>query len=396
MIRYADRLQKLPPYVFADLEQLQNELTQKGVDIISLGIGDPDLPTSRVIVESLKNSLTEPGSNNYSTSAGEEYFRRSVAGWYNKRFDVTLDPDSEVCALIGSKEGLADVGRAFLNPGDKALLPDPGYPVYGQGSTILSDAIPVTFNLRGEKLQPDLSDLPVDERTKLLFLNYPSNPTGAVAEEDTLKKAVDFCRKHNLVLCYDNAYSEISIGSYRSPSILQIDGAMECAVEFNSCSKMFNMTGYRAGFAVGHRKVIAGLKKVKSQIDSGIPRFVQRAATTALDNYFDNDLSTEREKNNEILKERFDILVQGLRGVGVDAEAPRATFYLWVNVRQDGAVFVKELLNVGVLATPGAAFGTNGNTYVRFSVTQSTNRIHEAVQRMGNLALTRTRSQDAT
>lgn len=396
MIRYADRLQKLPPYVFADLEQLQNELTQKGVDIISLGIGDPDLPTSRVIVESLKNSLAEPGSNNYSTSAGEEYFRRSVAGWYNKRFGVTLDPDSEVCALIGSKEGLADVGRAFLNPGDKALLPDPGYPVYGQGSTILSDAIPVTFNLRGEKLQPDLSDLPVDERTKLLFLNYPSNPTGAVAEEDTLKKAVDFCRKHNLVLCYDNAYSEISIGSYRSPSILQIDGAMECAVEFNSCSKMFNMTGYRAGFAVGHRKVIAGLKKVKSQIDSGIPRFVQRAATTALDNYFDHDLSTEREKNNEILKERFDILVQGLRGVGVDAEAPMATFYLWVNVRQDGAVFVKELLNVGVLATPGAAFGTNGNTYVRFSVTQSTNRIHEAVQRMGNLALTKTRSQDAT
>ena len=389
MITYADRLQKLPPYIFAELEQLQNELTQKGVDIISLGIGDPDLPPSRIIVETLKNGLAEPGSNNYSTSAGEDYFRNSVAKWYAKRFGVNLDPDSEICALIGSKEGLASVGRAFLNPGDKALVPDPGYPVYSQGSTILSDAIPVVFNLIGENFQPDLSSLPVDDRTKLLFLNYPSNPTGAVAEDSTLRTAVDFCLKHNLILCYDNAYSETGFAPYRSPSILQEDGAMECAVEFNSCSKMFNMTGYRAAFAVGSKNVIAGLKNVKAQIDSGIPKFVQRAAATALDRYFDRDLSTEREKNNETLKERFDILVQGLREIGVDAKVPKATFYLWVNVREDGATFVKELLKLGVVATPGIAFGANGNTYVRFSVTQTTNRIQEAVQRMRNLELTK-------
>jgi len=387
MIGYADRLEKLPPYIFADLERIQSDLTQKGVDIISLGIGDPDLPTPRVIIESLKNALAEPGSSNYSTSAGEEYFRTSVAEWYRRRFGVTLDPDSEVCALIGSKEGLANVGRVVLNPGDKALLPNPGYPVYAQGSTILSDAIPVVFNLTNESFQPDLGNIPVDGRTKLLFLNYPSNPTGAVAERDGLEEVVDFCAKHNLVLCYDNAYSEISFGSYRSPSVLQIDGAMECAVEFNSCSKMFNMTGYRVGFAVGNSKIITGLKKVKAQIDSGLPRFVQRAAATGLDNYFDFDLSTEHNKNNEILKERLETLVQGLRAIGIEGRTPKATFYLWVNIRADGATFVKELLKLGVVATPGIAFGSNGATYVRFSVTQSTKRIQEAVQRMRKLDL---------
>jgi len=390
MNSYADRLEKLPPYIFADLEKLQSDLTKKGVDIIPLGIGDPDFPPPRVITESLKNALTEPGSYNYSTSAGEDYFRGAVAEWYKRRFGVTLDPASEVCALIGSKEGLANVGRVLLNPGDKALLPDPAYPVYAQGSTILSDAIPVVFNLTGETFRPDLSNVPVDDRTKLLFLNYPSNPTGAIASKDTLQTAVEFCRKHNLVLCYDNAYSEICFGSYRSPSVLQIDGAMECAVEFNSCSKMFNMTGYRVGFAVGDKKVIAGLKKVKAQIDCGVPRFVQRAAATALGNYFDSDLSTERNKNNGIVKERLDNLVQGLREIGIEAKTPNATFYLWVNVGVDGATFVKELLKLGVVATPGRAFGVNGTNYVRFSVTQPTNRIDEAVQRMRRLELRKT------
>ena len=352
MTSYADRLEKLPPYIFADLEKLQNDLTQKGVDIISLGIGDPDFPPSHIITESLKNALTEPGSNNYSSSSGEDYFRIAVTEWYRKRFGVTLDPDSEVCALIGSKEGLANVGRVLLNPADKALLPDPGYPVYAQGSTILSDATPVLFNLKDETFQPDLSNASVDDRTKLLFLNYPCNPTGAVAREHTLETAVDFCRKHNIVLCYDNAYSEVCFGTYRSPSVLQIDGALERAVEFNSCSKMFNMTGYRVGFAVGNGKVIAGLKKVKAQIDSGIPRFVQRAAATALDNYFDFEFSAERQRNNEILKDRLDILVQGLQGIGIEAKTPKATFYLWVNVRADGATFVKQLMKLGVVATP--------------------------------------------
>ena len=386
MINYADRLQRLPPYIFADLEKLQDDLVKKGVDIISLGIGDPDFPPPRIITESLKNSLTEPGSSNYSTSAGEDYFRNAVAEWYKRRFNVIVDPTSEVCALIGSKEGLANVGRVLLNPGDKALLPDPGYPVYAQGSTILSDATPVIFNLTDDAFQPDLSKVQVDDRTKLLFLNYPSNPTGATIAKDKLESTVEFCRKHNLVLCYDNAYSEICFGSYQSPSVLQIDGAAECAVEFNSCSKIFNMTGYRIGFAVGNKKIIAGLKKVKTQIDSGSPKFVQRAATTALNEYFDFDLSTERKMNNKILKERLDSLVQGLREIGIETKSPNATFYLWANVG-DGATFVRELLKLGVVATPGRAFGLNGAKHVRFSVTQSTTRINEALQRMRRLDL---------
>jgi len=383
-MKYADRVDKLPPYIFADLEKLQDDLTKQGVDLISLGIGDPDFPPPRLITESLKNSLSEPGSSNYPTSQGEDYFRTAVAEWYNRRFGVTLDPATDVCALIGSKEGLANVGRVLLNPGDKALLPDPGYPVFAQGSTILSDAIPVNFNLIGEDFQPDLSTIPVDHRTKLLFLNYPSNPTGAVATKDTLQSTVEFCRKHDLVLCYDNAYSETCFESYQSPSILQIDGAEECAVEFNSCSKMFNMTGYRVGFAVGNKRVIAGLKKVKAQIDSGIPRFVQRAATIALNNYFDSELSSERNTNNGVLKDRLDALVKGLLELGIAARTPKATYYLWVNVG-DGTAFVKKLLQLGIVITPGEAFGLNGRQYVRFSVTQSTNRIIEALQRMREL-----------
>ena len=385
MIRYADRLEKLPPYIFADLEKLQSELTQKGQDIISLGIGDPDFPPSNIVTESLKAALSEPGSNNYSTSAGEDYFRVAVSDWYKERFGVALDPDSEVCALIGSKEGLANVGRVLLNPGDKALLPDPGYPVYAQGSTILSDAIPVLFNLKQETFQPDLSNVGIDYKTKLLFLNYPCNPTGAVAEENTLETTVNFSRKNNLVFCYDNAYSEVSFGSYRSPSALQVNGALECTVEFNSCSKMLNMTGYRVGFAVGNKKVIAGLKNVKAQIDSGIPKFLQKASAIALNNYFNSDLSTERNKNNETLRERLNVLAQGLQNLGIEAKVPKATFYLWADVGIDGEKFVKELLKVGVVATPGKAFGVNGTNYVRFSVTAPTNRIETAVERMKKL-----------
>jgi LL-diaminopimelate aminotransferase len=223
----------------------------------------------------------------------------------------------------------------------------------------------------------------VDDKTRILFLNYPSNPTAAVASDKTVKDAVDFCSENKLVLCYDNAYSEISFGSYRSPSALQVDGAMDCTVEFNSCSKMFNVTGYRIGFAVGNKEIIAGLKKVKAQIDSGIPRFVQRAAATALKEFFNTDFTQERERNNRTLEERLELLVSGLRTIGLDATKPRATFYLWVDVGTDGSDFVKELLNVGVVATPGEAFGKNGREYVRFSVTS--NRVSEAVKRIRNV-----------
>ena len=383
MIRYASRVDRLPPYVFADLERLEKEMARKGVDIVSLGIGDPDFPPNHIVTESLREALSEPGSHNYSSSAGEPYFREAVAEWYGKRFGVIIDPEEEVCALIGSKEGLANVGRVMLNPGEKTLLPDPGYPVYAQGCTILSDSIPVIFQLDPEDdFQPDFSNIEVGDKSKLFFLNYPANPTGSIARKDTLEKALAFCTEHNLVLCYDNAYSEVSFDSYSSPSPLEIDGSRDCAVEFNSCSKMLNMTGYRAGFAVGNRKVITGLKKVKAQVDSGIPKFIQRAATTALSRYFDSDFREERERNNAMLKKRLDLLANGLSKIGLKATVPKATFYLWVNVQMDGAEFVRQLLRIGVVATPGEAFGRSGKNYVRFSVTQSTDKIVKATKRM--------------
>lgn len=388
MIQYADRVGRLPPYIFADLEKIQSDLTKKGVDIISLGIGDPDFPTFSIVTESLKEALNEPASNNYPSSAGEDYFRQAVARFYDKRFGVKLDWETEVCSLIGSKEGITSIGRALLNGGDKALLPDPGYPVYAQGCTILSDAIPITFPLKAAlDFQPDFSEIATEDKTKLIFLNYPSNPTGAVATQETLRSAVDFCNSHNLALCYDNAYSEICFNEYRSPSILQVDGAMNCAIEFNSCSKMFNMTGYRVGFAVGNREIISGLKKVKSQIDSGIPKFIQKAAAIALDKCFDDNVSRELKVNNEVLRERLNVLAQGLHRIEIEAKIPKATFYLWVEVGIDGGVFVRRLLDLGVVATPGGAFGKNGANYVRFSVTQPTSRVAEAVQRMGKLRL---------
>jgi len=388
MTSFADRVEKLPPYVFADLERLQEDLARQRVDIISLGIGDPDLPPPRIITESLTDALNDPDINNYPSSAGEGYFRKAVADWYQKRFDVTLDPEREICALIGSKEGLANVGRLILNPGDKALVPDPAYPVYAQGATILSDAVPAIFHLRPEHdFQPDFSSITVPDRTRLLFLNYPNNPTGAVATERTLKATVDFCNEHGLVLCYDNAYSEVSFNSYHPPSPLQIDGAGSCTIEINSCSKMFNMTGYRIGFAVGHEKIISGMKKLKAQVDSGTPKFIQKAASIALRRYFDDDLTRELRENHRVVKERLDILVKGLRKIGLPATAPKATFYLWVNVEMDGTRFVKQLLKTGVVATPGSAFGDNGTNYVRFSVTQPTDKISEAVERIEKIDL---------
>ena len=388
MISYADRVKRLPPYIFADLERLEEEMAKRGVDIISLGIGDPDLPPPSVVTESLKAALNETGSHNYSSSAGEPYFRKAVADWYGKRFNATLNPETQVCALIGSKEGIANVGRLLLNDGDSALLPDPGYPVYAQGSTLLADGVPILFPLEARRdFQPDFSQVKVDGRSKLIFLNYPSNPTGAVAEPRTLAAALDFCKEHNLVLCYDNAYSEIAFNSYRSPSPLEIDRSAEFTVEFNSCSKMLCMTGYRVGFAVGNEKVIAGLKKVKAQVDSGVPKFVQRAAATALSRYFDADLSGELNTRNRVFKERLEILAKGLREIGISATAPKATFYLWVNVGRDGTEFVKELLKVGVVATPGETFGNNGRDYVRFSLTQPTTRIVAAIERLGNMEL---------
>ncbi len=381
---FADRIKRLPPYLFAEIEKQIKEKKASGIDLISLSIGDPDLPPPQIVIDALKEESANPKNHNYSFSQGEPEFRQAITDWYKKRFDVDLAQD-QVVALLGSKEGIANVARAFVNPGDKVLVPDPAYPVYANGSTILCDGVPVPMPLLEENgFKPDLDRVEA-QKAKMMFLNYPNNPTAATADRAFLKEAVDFACDNNTILCYDNAYSEISYDGYKAPSILEIDGALECAIEFHSLSKTFNITGDRIGFAVGNRKLVNGLTKVKSQIDSGPPVYTQKVAVKALGAYKSAEAPEFLKKNNQIMAERRDLLVDTLCDIGFQCEKPKATFYVWVNCKEDSMKFASKLLDVGVAVTPGVGFGEHGENYARITFTQSKERIAEACERIRSL-----------
>jgi len=378
----AERVKRLPPYLFAELEKIINEKRKKGVDLISLSIGDPDLPPPPFILEALKEESANPKNHNYSFSQGEPYFREAVAEWYKKRFNVDLDPKREVVALIGSKEGIANISRAFVNPGDRVLVPDPAYPVYANGSTLLSDGVPVAMPLLEENdFKPDVESLNLDG-VKMIFLNYPNNPTGSVMTKDELKAIVDLAREKNVIVCYDNAYSEITFDGYKAPSILEVDGAMEVAIEFNSCSKTFNMTGDRIGFAVGNSELIDGLVKVKSQVDSGPPVYIQKVAVKALKSYSNGEPPEYIKWMNSVYAERRNLLLSELREVGLEVKKPLATFYVWAKCGGSSMGFAAKLLEEDVIVAPGVGFGKYGEGYIRFAVTQPKDRIEEACRRI--------------
>jgi len=378
----ADRVKKLPPYLFAELEKIINEKKKQGIDLISLSIGDPDLPPPPFVLEALKEESANPKNHNYSFSQGEPYFREAVAEWYKERFNVNLDPQKEVVALIGSKEGIANISRAFVNPGDRVLVPDPAYPVYANGSTLLSDGVPVAMPLLEENdFKPDVESLNLDG-IKIIFLNYPNNPTGSIISKEELKAIIDLAREKNVIVCYDNAYSEITFDGYRAPSILEVDGAMEVAIEFHSCSKTFNMTGDRIGFAVGNSELIGGLVKVKSQVDSGPPVYIQKVAVKALKSYNRGEPPEYIKWMNQVYSERRNILLKGLREAGLEAKKPLATFYIWAKCDGSSMEFAAKLLEAGVIVAPGVGFGKYGEGYIRFSITQPKNRIEEACQRI--------------
>jgi LL-diaminopimelate aminotransferase len=380
-IEFADRVKRLPPYMFAEIEKLIKEKKAQGVDLISLSIGDPDFPPPPFVIDSLKEEVANLKNHNYSFSQGEPDFRQAVADWYKKRFRVDLAQD-EVVALLGSKEGIANIARAFVNQGDRVLVPDPSYPVYANGSTILNDGIPVPMPLLEENgFKPDLEAVSV-EKAKMMFLNYPNNPTSATVDEAFLKQAVEFAADNNIILCYDNAYSEICFDGYKAPSILEVEGAMDVAVEFHSCSKTFNMTGDRIAFAVGNKQLVDGLAKVKSQIDSGPPVYIQKVAAKALGSYSSDEPPDFLNETNEIYAERRNILVDRLCSLGFKCDKPKATFYVWLNCKSNSMDFAAKLLNVGVVVTPGVGFGEHGESYVRFSLTQPKERIEEACRRM--------------
>ncbi len=378
---YADRIKRLPSYLFAEIEKIIKEKKAQGIDLISLSIGDPDLPPPTFVIEALKEESADPKNHNYSFSQGEPDFRQAVSGWYKKRFNVDLQQD-QVVALLGSKEGIANIARAFINPGDHVLVPDPAYPVYANGSTILCDGITVPLPLLETKVfKPDFEAIDA-RRVKMMFINYPNNPTAATVDKKCLQEVVEFAKDNDIILCYDNAYSEITYDDYSAPSILEIDGAMDIAIEFHSLSKTFNMTGDRIGFAVGNKQLITGLTKVKSQIDSGPPVYTQKVAVKALSAYTSREMPVFLKKNNQILQKRRDLLVDGLGKIGYKCDKPKATFYVWVNCKGDSMEFTTKLLEAGVAVTPGIGFGKYGEGYVRITFTQPKERIIEACERI--------------
>jgi len=386
-IKLASRLNLLPPYLFAELDRLKREVQQKGVDVISLGIGDPDLPTPAHIIEALKRTAENPANHRYPDYEGLLRFRESASNWYKRRFEVTLDPNREVCALIGSKEGIANFPVATVDPGDIVLIPDPGYPVYYSGC-VFNGGEPYFMPLRRENaFLPDLDAIPkeVARRARLMWLNYPNNPTAATAELGFLQDAVRFCLANDIMLAHDFAYSEMAFDGYRAPSLLQVEGARECAVEFHSLSKTYSMTGWRVGFVVGNDKLIGALGKVKTNVDSGVFQAVQEAAIAALEG--------GDEKVREycaIYKERRDLMVEALRALGLACDVPRATFYIWAQVPHGhtSVSFTERVLKeTGVVITPGSGFGKGGEGYVRFSLTVSSERLKEAVERIKALRL---------
>ena len=380
-IERSKRLDKLPPYLFVEIDRVKNELQAAGKDVVDLGIGDPDLPTFPEIVEALRESCTDPATHRYPLQRGLPSFKRAIARWYEARYGVRLDPEREVLPLIGTKEGIGHLPLAVMDAGDVALIPDPAFPIY-PAATWLAGADVRHFPLEQERgFLPDLKSLDSSDlkRARLLFLNYPNNPTGAVADVEFFKGAVEFARDNGLIVLNDAAYSEVV---YEGPrvSLLQVDGAKDVGIEFHSFSKTFNMTGWRLGFAIGNADVLEALATVKDNIDSCVFTAIQHAGEAAL------ALPESRlAEQVEIYRRRRDVLVDGLRKVGWNVPRPSATFYIWARVptAERSQEFSGRLLERGhVVTTPGVGFGEGGDRYIRMALTTTEDRIAEAVARI--------------
>ena len=385
-MKRARRLMNIPPYPFARWAGHVEAARQQGVDVIRLDVGNPDMPPPDEVVGALCHSALQPDFHGYPGYRGLPALREAVAGYYERRFSVTLDPDTQVVPLIGSKEGIVNVALACLDPGDLVLVPDPGYAPYTRG-VVMAGAEVCTFPLLPERdFLPDLDGIPPDvaDKAVLLWLNYPNNPTGATADLDFFAQAVDFARCHNLLLCHDAPYCDVTYEGYLAPSLLQIDGALEVAVEFNSLSKTYNMAGWRVGMAVGNSDALAALAQVKSNVDSGLFRPLQEAAIRAL------SVGPEwLAARNEVYRERLEIIVEALDAVGIEASCPRATLYAWVRI-PEGRTSSEDLAlallkRTGIAVAPGSFFGPAGEGYLRFSATAPTERVREAMERF-NLA----------
>jgi LL-diaminopimelate aminotransferase len=386
IIKKSERIQRLPPYLFAEIDRLKREVAARGIDLVNLGIGDPDSPTPPHIVARLREAAGNPANHRYPDYEGLPSFRQAAADWMRRRYDVALDPATEVVSLIGSKEGIANMAVAFVDPGDVVLVPDPGYPVYHIGATF-NGGVTHRVPLRRENgFLPDLAAIPeeVARRAKLLWLNYPNNPTSAVAPRAFFADVVRFAERHGIIVCHDAAYAEIYFGE-RPPSLLEIPGGREVGLEFHSLSKTFNMTGWRIGFAVGHPELIAGLGTVKTNVDSGVFQAVQEAGIAALE----SDPAIV-EGLRALYRERREVLVRGLGDIGLACVPPAGTFYVWVPVPRGHTattLATRCLTEAGVVVTPGTGFGDAGEGYIRLTLCSPTARLREAVERLKALRL---------
>jgi len=384
MVYPAERIQKLPRYLFAEIDKKIREKQSEGVDVIKLGIGDPDMSPPSFIVERMQQEVAKDSCQGYPPDAGVDEFNSAVASYYRERYGVELDPSTEVLPLIGSKEGIAHISFSFTNPGEINLVPDPGYPVYGIG-TLFAGGESHLMPLKEENnFLPRLEEIPeeVARKAKLLFINYPNNPTGAVAPQEYLENIVDFARKYDLLICHDAAYSELAFDGYRPLSLLEVDGAKEVGIEFNSLSKTFNMTGWRIGYAAGASWAIEVLSRFKTNIDSGLFKAIQYAGVEALTNPKRDEFINSLQRTYQ---ERRDVVVDNLREMGWPIQSPQASFYVWAPVPSgySSQEFVSMLLEeTGVVVTPGRGFGENGEGYFRIALTVEVPRMKEAMNRL--------------
>jgi len=382
MSTMANRIKELPPYLFAEIDKIKQDASDRGIDIIDLGVGDPDLPPPKAVIDSLIDNARKKGSHNYPSYSGLPGLRQAFAQWFERRFGVSLDPDSEVLPLIGSKEGIGHIFLGHVNPGDEVLIPDPGYPVYAAGA-ILAGAVPRYFPLRKKNnFLPDIEELEklVSPKTRMLWLNYPSNPTTAVASLEFFKEISRFAAEKGILICQDMAYSEITFNGGKAVSLLQAQGGKDTGIEFHSLSKTFCMTGWRVGFAAGKAEAITALSKVKTNLDSGIFIPIQKAAAEALSN-----CEKDAKEICEIFEDRQNMFVSGLNEIGWTVPMPEATFYVWAPVPggYDSMKFCTHLMEeTGIVCTPGVGFGSHGEGFVRMSLTISNDRLKEALKRI--------------
>jgi LL-diaminopimelate aminotransferase len=385
-LRTAKRIEKLPPYLFAEIDRKVAEARARGADIISFGVGDPDLPSPPHVIEALQRAASDPATHRYPSYTGLPQLRAAIASWYERRFGVTLDPDEQIQPLVGSKEGIFHLPVAFVDPGDVALVPDPGYPVYETG-TILAGGEAVLLPLHaGNGFRPDLESIPNDvlERARVLWLNYPSNPTAATVDVDLFSSVLAVCERHDLLLAHDAAYTEVTFDGYVAPSALQAAGAMEHVVEFHSLSKTYNMTGWRIGWVAGAPQAIEAIKRLKTNIDSGIFDAVQRAGIAALEgprDYLDECVETYRH--------RRDLLCDGLKSLGVEVDPPKGSIYVWAPVPEghSSESYTTFLLDrADIVVAPGNGYGPSGEGFIRFSLTLPDDRLEEGVERLRKIS----------